>query len=106
MPVEMIRGAGGGGLFDQRKVVVLEAGDFVGGGAKIFQEFYGGFIKQLKQIRPTSRARHDRAMPLPGGVGLLVEIVQVLAGPEGIGIADLEAAPAHDDHYRDGGANL
>ena len=30
--------AGGGGLFNQRQVVVLEAGDLVGGGAEVFQE--------------------------------------------------------------------
>ena len=38
--------AGGGGLFDQRQVVVFEARDLVGGGAEVFQEVDGGFIKR------------------------------------------------------------
>ena len=39
-------------------------------------------------------------------MGLLVEVVQVLAGPEGIGIADLEAAAANVERHRVGGIGL
>ena len=38
--------AGGSSLRDQRQVVVLKAGDLVGGGAEVFQEVDGGFIKR------------------------------------------------------------
>ena len=51
-------------------------------------------------------ALHDRAVPLPGGVCLLVEVVQVLASPEGIGIADLEAAATHVERHCIGGVGL
>ena len=39
-------------------------------------------------------------------MGLLVEVVEVLTSPEGIGIADLEAAAAHVERHRVGGAGL
>ena len=45
-------------------------------------------------------------MPFPGGVSLFVEIVQVLAGPEGIGISDFNAAATHVERFRDGGVGL
>ena len=100
--------AGGGGLLDQRQVVVFEAGDLVGRGAEILQEVDGGFVKGRAEADQAqlAGALHDRAVPLPGGVGLLVEVVQVLAGPEGIGIADLKAPAAHVERHRVGGVGL
>ena len=37
---------------------------------------------------------------------MLVEIMQLLAGSEGIGVADLEAATAHVERHRVGGVGL
>ena len=94
--------AGGGGLFDKGQVIVFKAGDLVGGGAEICQEVDGGFIKRRADAdqAPLAGALHDRAVPFPGNVGLLVKIMQVLARPEGIGIADLERAATHVERYR------
>jgi len=100
--------AGGSSLRDQRQVVVLEAGDLVGGGAELFQEVNGGFIEWRTEADQAQLAGplHDRPVPFPGGVGLLVEIMQVLAGPEGIGIADFKAAATHVERNRLGGVGL
>lgn len=45
-------------------------------------------------------------MPFPGVVGLLEEIVEVLAGPEGMVIADFKAAATHVERHRVGGVGL
>jgi len=78
-------------------VIVLKAGDLVGGGAEVFQKIDGSFIERRTEADQAqlTGALHDRPVPLPGGVSLLVEIVQVLAGPEGIGISDLKGPASH-----------
>jgi len=97
-----------GGLFNQRQVVVLKARDLVGGCTEILQEIDGSFIKRRTKADQAQLTGplHDRGMPFPGGVGLFIEVVEVLASPEGIGIDDLEAAAAHVERYRVGGVGL
>jgi len=45
-------------------------------------------------------------MPFPGGLTLFVEVMEVLAGPEGIGIIDLKTAPKNVERHRVGGVAL
>lgn len=99
--------AGGSSLLNQRQVVVLEAGDLVSGDTKIFKEVDCSFITreaEADQAQLTGPL-HDRAVPLPGGVCLFVEVVEVLASPEGIGITDVEAAATHVERHRVGGVS-
>lgn len=58
-----------GGFFDQRQVVVLEAGELVGGGAEVFQEVDGGFTKRRAEADQAqlAGALHDWTVTLPGG---------------------------------------
>ena len=42
-------------------------------------------------------------MPFPGGVSLVLEVMEVLASPKGVGITDVEAAAAHVERHRVGG---
>ena len=57
-----------------------------------FKIVYGGLIKGCGE---TDKSEffcpvHDRLMPFPGGVSLLVEIIQALPAPETFFIADEE----------------
>ena len=89
-------------------MVVLEAGDLVSGGSKIFQEVDCSFIEWRAEADQTKLAStlHNRAVPLPGGVSLLIEIMQVFPSPERIWIADLKATAAHVERDCVGGIGL
>ena len=100
--------AGTSGLFDQRQVVVFEAGDLVGGGREILQKINSSFIKRLAEADQAelASALHDCGMPFPGAFSLVVEVVEVLANPDGIRINDVEGTAAHVARHRVGGICL
>ena len=100
--------AGGSSLFDQRQVIVLETGDLVGGCIEIFKKFNGCFVKRRAEADQIKLAGsiHDRSMPLPRGISLLIEIMKVLARPERIRVIDLKAATPHVQGHRVSGISL
>ena len=89
-------------------MIVFKAGDLISRCLELLKKVDRALIKWRAEAEHAVLAGslHDRPMPLPGGVGLGIEIVQVLAGPEAALIADLEIATAHIEGDRVGGVGL
>ncbi len=96
MPVDMIIGLPIAATLRISGRSVLERGDLVGRDIEAFEEVDGGFVeRRRKEDHAMASARvHDRLVPFPGRIGLLVEIVQVRAGPRRSAVGDLEIAAA------------
>jgi hypothetical protein len=65
-------------------VVVLEAGDLIGGDSEIFVEVDGSLTKRGAEADQAqlSGPLHDWLMPIPWSMSLGVKIVEILTRPE------------------------
>ena len=93
---------------DQWQVRVLERGDLVAGHAELLKEIHRRRIERRRERDQPERPRalEDRGVPLPGSVGLLVELVERPAAPQAVRIVDEEFAPAQVESHCVGGVRL
>jgi hypothetical protein len=100
--------AGARHLADQRQVGILERGDLEGRYAEGVEEIDCGVVEGRAETVQAMRGRalHDGFVPVPGRVCLLVQLVELAAGPQALVVFDDEAAGAHVERHRVGGVGL
>src|SRR5699024_2610501 len=94
--------AGAGDGAQQRDVPDLERGDLVHLGAEILEQVDGGGVEGAgeRDHAVLPGPGEDRLVPLPGGVGLLVEVVEVAAAPQAVAVGDAEGGTVGVDGDR------
>ena len=85
--------ARGRGLADEGQVGILERGDFVARDAEGFEKLdRAGVERRAEPHYPTRLAALEEwRVPLPRRARFLVELVEVLAAPQAVGVIDAEA---------------
>ena len=100
--------AGLGHAADQRQVHRLEGGDLVGRHVEAFQQLHRVFGERRgkREDALLARPREDRRVPVGGGPGLFVEVIERAPGPERLGVGDGEFALVQIERHAVGGEGL
>jgi hypothetical protein len=92
--------SGGGDFLKKRMIGQLEGGDFVVGRIELLEEVHrGGIEGRGETVEPVGgRFVENGLMPIPGSVGLGIEVVELLAVPEGAPFYDEGLGIAVEGH--------